>query len=273
MILTAGAGRGTGAGRIPIGVRRRPGGWDILILVRPADPSAWNVTPAEARAIQRKLAEDVIAVGDVADVRHVAGVDISVGPRGTNAGRAAVVVLAWPSLQPVEQAIERAEVRFPYVPGLLSFRELPLVLPAFARLRTRPDLVVVDGQGIAHPRRFGIAAHLGVLLDLPAIGCAKSRLTGWPREELEAEKGARVALIDRGECVGYVVRTRTGVKPVYVSPGHRIGAEAAADWIVRLTAGYRLPEPTRLAHQAAAGAVVAPSMRMPAETAGTTQEA
>jgi deoxyribonuclease V len=180
-----------------------------------------------------------------------------VGARGSNAGRAAVVVLEWPSLRAVEQSIERAGVRFPYIPGLLSFRELPLVLPAFARLSIRPDLVIVDGQGIAHPRRFGIAAHLGVLLDLPAIGCAKSRLTGLPRGELGAEKGARVPLIDRGECVGYEVRSRTDVKPLYVSPGHRIGAEAAVEWVLRLTAGYRLPEPTRLAHQAAAGAAVA----------------
>jgi deoxyribonuclease V len=211
--------------------------------------------------VQRRLAGRVIATGDVTDVRVVAGVDIAVGARGTNAGRAAVVLLAWPSLEPLEQAIERAEVRFPYIPGLLSFRELPLVLPAFARLGIRPDLVVVDGQGIAHPRRFGIAAHLGVLLDLPAIGCAKSRLTGWPEGALGEERGARVALVDRGEVVGYEVRSRAGVKPLYVSPGHRIGAVEAVEWVLRLGAGYRLPQPTRLADQAAGGAVVAPVIR------------
>jgi deoxyribonuclease V len=199
--------------------------------------------------------------GDVTAVEYVAGVDISVGPRGSNAGRAAVVVLEWPELRAVEQAIERAEVRFPYIPGLLSFRELPLILPAFERLDIRPDLVIVDGQGIAHPRRFGIAAHLGVLLDLPAIGCAKSRLSGLPRGPLGLEKGARVPLYDRDECVGFEVRSRSGVKPLYISPGHRIGMEAAVDWVLRLTAGYRLPEPTRLAHQAAAGVQVAPIVR------------
>jgi deoxyribonuclease V len=219
---------------------------------------AWNLTPSEARAVQRELAGRVAATGDVTGVRCVAGVDVSVGPRGSNAGRAAVVVLEWPSMRAVEQSIERSEVRFPYIPGLLSFRELPLILPAFDRLSMRPDLVIVDGQGIAHPRRFGIAAHLGVLLDLPAIGCAKSRLTGKPREELGPEKGARTPLIDHGECIGYEVRSRTGVKPLYVSPGHRIGAEAAVEWVLRLTARYRLPEPTRLAHQAAAGVRVAP---------------
>ena len=224
----------------------------------PVEAHPWDVTPAQARALQRRLAARVIAAGDVTDVRTVAGVDIAVGARGANAGRAAVVVLRWPSLEPVEQAVEVAPVTFPYVPGLLSFRELPLVLPAFARLHTRPDLVVVDGQGIAHPRRFGIAAHLGVLLDVPAIGCAKSRLTGEPAGVLGAERGARVPLIDRSELVGYAVRSRTGVQPLYISPGHRIGHEPAVEWVLALTAGYRLPEPTRLAHQAAGGAVVAP---------------
>ncbi|MGE0543038.1 MAG: deoxyribonuclease V [Dehalococcoidia bacterium] len=219
---------------------------------------AWDYSPPEARALQQQLAGHVVVGGDVTDVQYVAGVDISVGARGSNAGRAAVVVLEWPSLRAVEQSIELAEVRFPYIPGLLSFRELPLILPAFTRLSRTPDLVVVDGQGIAHPRRFGIAAHLGVLLDLPTIGCAKSRLTGRPEGDLGAEKGARVPLIDRGSCVGYEVRSRNGVKPLYISPGHRIGAEAAVEWVLRLTTKYRLPEPTRLAHQAAAGAAIAP---------------
>jgi deoxyribonuclease V len=222
------------------------------------DAHTWNVSPAEARALQRRLAGSVIASGDVREVTTVAGVDISVGARGSNAGRAAVVLLSWPELTPLEQAIERAEVRFPYIPGLLSFRELPLVLPAFERLSRRPDLVVVDGQGLAHPRRFGIACHLGVLLDLPAIGCAKSRLTGWPQGALAAEAGACEPLVDRGEVVGYEVRSRTGVKPLYVSPGHRIGLDESVAWVLRLTKGYRLPEPTRLAHQAAGGARLAP---------------
>ena len=211
--------------------------------------------------MQRRFAGQVVTSGgpDPAAVRLVAGVDISVGPRGSNAGRAAVVVLAWPSLVPVEQAIHEGPVPFPYVPGLLSFREMPLILPAFERLRTVPDLILVDGQGVAHPRRFGIAAHLGVWLDRPAIGCAKSRLSGVPAGPLADERGSRVALQDRGELVGYEVRTRSGVKPLYISPGHRVGYEEAADWVLRLTTRYRLPEPTRLAHQAAAGQSVAPS--------------
>jgi deoxyribonuclease V len=231
--------------------------------VIPRESPSWEVSPAEARALQRRLAGRVSLGGDVGDVRTVAGVDIAVGPRGSNAGRAAVVVLAWPSLEPLEQSIERAEVRFPYIPGLLSFRELPLVLPAFARLSMQPDLVIVDGQGVAHPRRFGIAAHLGVLLDVPTIGCAKSRLTGQPSGALGAEAGSRVPLIDGEELVGYELRSRSGVKPLYVSPGHRIGFEEAADWVLRLTAGYRLPQPTRLADQAAGGAIVAPVVREP----------
>jgi deoxyribonuclease V len=227
--------------------------------VAPPPAHAWNLTPAAARALQQALAASVVARGDVRDVRLIAGVDCSAGPRGANAGRAAVVVLRWPELTPVEQATVAGPLPFPYVPGLLSFREIPLVLPAFARLRSRPDLVLVDGQGIAHPRRLGIAAHLGVLLDLPTIGCAKSRLVGEPAAELAAEAGASVPLRDRDEEVGRLVRTRSGVKPLYISPGHRIGIAQAAAWVLRLTRGYRLPEPTRLAHQAAAGVQVAPS--------------
>lgn len=241
----------------PVGTSR------ILDLVAVTDAHAWDVSPVEARRIQRQLAGRVIVAGDPQDVRVVAGVDISVGARGANQGHAAVVVLAWPSLRPIEQAIERAAVTFPYIPGLLSFRELPLILPVFARLRSRPDLVVVDGQGIAHPRRFGIASHLGVLLDLPTIGCAKSRLSGSPAGELGAERGARVALLDGGEVVGSVLRTKRGAHPLYVSPGHRIGLEAAVEWVLRLTTTYRLPEPTRLAHEAAAGARVAPQADEP----------
>jgi deoxyribonuclease V len=220
----------------------------------------WDVGPAEAQAIQRRLAPLVVRTGTPEHVRFIAGTDISVGGRESGGGLAAVVVLRWPGLEPVEQVVVRAEVRFPYVPGLLSFRELPLLLPCFERLSTRPDLVIVDGQGIAHPRRFGIAAHLGLLLDLPTIGCAKSRLTGHPAGELAAEKGARVSLMDKGEVVGCALRTRAGTNPVFVSPGHRVGLAEAADWVLACTSRYRLPEPTRLAHQAAAGMQVAPTL-------------
>ncbi len=221
----------------------------------------WDVTPREAARIQEELAPLVRCRDDLGEVRYIAGADISTGSRfqPDRPARAAVVVLRWPELAPVEQAVCVADVRFPYIPGLLSFREIPALLPAFERLRQRPDLLVVDGQGIAHPRRFGIAAHLGVLLDLPAIGCAKSRLTGESSGPLGEERGARVALIDRGERIGYALRTRAGTRPVYVSPGHRLSTESAADWVLALAVRYRLPEPTRLAHQAAAGRQVAPA--------------
>lgn len=221
-----------------------------------SDP--WTVTVSEAKAQQRRLAASVRVTGDVDDLRFVAGVDIATGPRGMNAGRAAVVVLAWPTLEPVEQSVHRAPVRFPYVPGLLSFRELPLVLAAFERLHRRPGLVVVDGQGIAHPRRCGIASHLGVLLDIPTIGCAKSRLWGVAAAELGEEAGAQVALLDRGEQIGTLLRSKRAVRPLYVSPGHRLSVAAATRWVAAMCRGYRLPEPTRLAHNVAAGAMIAP---------------
>jgi deoxyribonuclease V len=216
-------------------------------------------------AIQRRLAPMVVREGEPQDVRYIAGTDISVGGRESGEGRAAVVVLRWPGLEPVEQAVVRAEVRFPYVPGLLSFREIPVLLPALTRLRHTPDLLVVDGQGIAHPRRFGLAAHLGLMLDLPAIGCAKSRLTGRPAGVLADERGAQTALVDRGEVVGHMVRTRAGTNPVYVSTGHRVAPQAAVEWVLALASRYRLPEPTRLAHQAAAGREVAPRTNDTAE--------
>ena len=220
-------------------------------------PHAWNVTPEEARAIQERLRSHVVTTGDPSDVHLVAGVDISVGGAGRPA-LAAVVVLDYPGLQPVEQSVAEAEVRFPYVPGLLSFREIPVLTPALERLRSQPDLVVVDGQGYAHPRRFGLASHLGLLLGVPTIGCAKSRLIG-RFEEPTAEAGASSPLREGGEQVGAVVRTRTGVKPLFISAGHMISVEAAVRWVLRLTRGVRIPEPTRLAHRAAAGVTVAPS--------------
>ena len=210
----------------------------------------WNVSPEEAIRIQRRLASQVISRGEPEGVELVAGVDISVDRAGR--GRGAVVVLSYPELRLVERVVEEREVPFPYVPGLLSFREAPVLLPALERLRHRPDLLLVDGQGLAHPRRFGIACHLGLLLDLPAIGCGKSRLVGEYREPGPAV-GDRAPLVDRGQVVGRVVRTRAGVKPVFVSPGHRIGLEEAVAWVLRCARGYRLPEPTRLADAVAGG--------------------
>lgn len=219
--------------------------------MRVIDDQNWKLSPRDAVALQQRLRGEIVATGDPGDVRLVAGVDVSAGRFGSR-GRAAVVVLEYPSLRAVEQSLEEAPVPFPYVPGLLSFREIPLLLPAFERLQRRPDLLLVDGQGVAHPRRFGLAAHLGLILGLPTIGCAKSRLIG-SHDDVPDERGASVPLRADGETIGAVVRTRPGVKPLYISVGHRIGLRAAVDWVLRLTHGLRLPEPTRLAHEAAAG--------------------
>jgi deoxyribonuclease V len=224
------------------------------VRIPPHDP--WPATPADAIALQKRLAPRVVLEGDPpeASVRTVAGCDLAFlgkGRRGDTA-RAAVVLLSYPNLQPVEQRVVEAPVTFPYVPGLLAFRELPVLLMAFEKLERTPDLLLVDGQGYAHPRRFGIACHLGLLLDIPTIGCAKSRLIG-EHEEPAPAAGARAELRDGDDLIGLVLRSREGGRPLYVSPGHRIGFAAAADWTLRLCRGYRLPEPTRLADRLAAG--------------------
>jgi deoxyribonuclease V len=213
-------------------------------------------TPAEANALQARLAPRVVTEGDPpeAGVSAVAGCDLAFlgrGRRGDTA-TAAVVTLSYPALETVETAVVRAPVAFPYVPGLLAFREIPVLLKAFAKLRRAPDLLLVDGQGYAHPRRFGLACHLGLLLDQPTIGVAKSRLIG-EHEGLAPIAGSRSELRDGGELIGYAVRTRDGGRPLYVSPGHRVGFAPAAGWTLRLSKGYRLPEPTRLADRLAAG--------------------
>ena len=209
----------------------------------------WDVAPKQAQEIQRELAEQVLRIDHIGAVRTVAGVDMAVRTTGRE-GRAAVVLLDYPELKPREIQVAEREITFPYVPGLLSFREAPLVLDAFAKLSTVPDIVFVDGQGIAHPRRFGIASHLGVLLDIPTIGCAKSILCG-RHEELGADVGSTALLVDRGEIVGVAVRTKAGVKPVYVSIGHKVDLDAAVHWVLACCRGYRLPEPTRLADRVA----------------------
>jgi deoxyribonuclease V len=211
------------------------------------DLHPWDVSPAEAAAIQRRLASEVIVGGAPRDVRVVAGADISVGG---GRGRGAVVLLSYPELMLLEEQVVEAELAFPYVPGLLAFREVPVLAEAFRRLSRRPDLLLVDGQGLAHPRRLGIACHLGLLLDLPTVGCAKSRLVG-EHGPLGEEAGSRTELRDGPDVIGLVLRTRARVRPVYVSVGHRIGLNEAAEWVLRLCRGFRLPQPARLAHQAA----------------------
>lgn len=203
----------------------------------------WPVNLEEARVVQQQLSARVIARDAHGPIRTVAGVDA-----GYIAGdaRAAVVVLAFPSLEPLDYAVARRPVDFPYVPGYLSFREAPAVLDALAMLRVKPDLLICDGHGLAHPRRCGIACHLGVVADLPSIGCAKSLLVG-THGVLPDERGAWVPLLDRGEVVGAVLRTRRGVRPVYVSIGHRVALETARQFVMACITRYRLPETTRAA--------------------------
>lgn len=228
-------------------------------MCKPVLSHGWDLSIPEARALQEELRARVIdedsfllppsaptgpQLGD--PVRLVAGADISYNKHDPTLF-AAVVVLDARTLEVVETRSVTREATFPYVPGYLSFRELPPVLEAFAALSRRPDLVICDGQGMAHPRRFGLACHLGVLLDLPAVGCGKTRLIGSHREPGE-RRGSSCQLLDGGEVIGRVVRTRTGVKPVYVSVGHRIGLDSACRWVLRTAARYRIPEPVRAAH-------------------------
>lgn len=210
----------------------------------------WNVSPREAIAIQNRLRREVITRDDLpAEMRRVAGVDVGFENQGS-VTRAAVAVLSHPDLALVEFRLARLPTAFPYVPGLLSFREVPAILAALEGLELLPDLLLVDGQGLAHPRRFGIACHLGVLTGLPAIGVGKTRLTG-SHAELPPHRGARVALLDREEEIGAVLRSRAGVRPLYISIGHRISLATSVDWVMRCTTRYRLPETTRWAHRLA----------------------
>ncbi|MEM9218660.1 MAG: deoxyribonuclease V [Cyanobacteria bacterium P01_F01_bin.150] len=211
--------------------------------------SQWPTTTKEAIAIQQELRSQVILTDQLGPIKTVAGVDAGFEDNGETT-RAAIAILSFPELQLIEHTIARQPTTFPYVPGLLSFRELPTVLVALAQLKTIPDLLLCDGQGIAHPRRFGIAAHLGVLINIPSIGVGKSRLIG-THDPLPSEKGNWVPLIDRGETIGAVVRSRTNTNPLYISPGHRITLPTAIDYVLRCTPKYRLPETTRWADKLA----------------------
>lgn len=211
----------------------------------------WDLPPAEARETQQRLSQFVETTDRLGEVKRVAGVDVGFDKRA-GLTRAAVVVLEFPGLEFREQALVTQPTRFPYVPGLLSFREAPAILAALDSLQQLPDVILCDGQGIAHPRRFGIACHLGVLTDLPSIGVAKKRLIG-SRDEPGNSRGDRVALTHKGETLGAVLRSRTGVKPIYVSCGHRVGLQTAVDLVMQCTTRYRLPETTRRADRLASG--------------------
>ncbi len=210
---------------------------------------AWNLTPQQAIDLQKQMTLDTITDRplDPDTIKLVAGVDVSVKD---DVSRAAVVVLSYPEMEPVETITVRQPTPFPYIPGLLSFREGPVLTEAFEQVRSEPDVFIFDGMGIMHPRRLGIAAHMGLWLQRPTIGCGKSHLVGKydpPRDE----KGAMSPVMYRGEQLGVVLRTRTNVKPVYISPGHLIDLASAIEIIVRCTPKYRLPEPIRQAHNAA----------------------
>lgn len=219
--------------------------------MKPAMTHSWPVTAAEAIALQRKLRERVIVVDRLGAVRSVAGLDV--GPEGDGrVMRAAVAVLSFPDLKTADQVVARRPASFPYIPGLLSFREIPALLDALARLGALPDLLLCDGQGLAHPRRFGLACHLGVLTGIPSIGVAKSLLVG-EHGPLPQARGAWRPLVHKGEVVGAALRTRAGVAPVYVSIGHKVSLATAIDYVLACAPKYRLPETTRAAHRLASG--------------------
>lgn len=210
----------------------------------------WNLTPDEAARVQSELRSRLILTWDERPVTTIGGVDISIK---TETARAAIVILRYPELTPLEAVIADAPLVFPYIPGLLAFREGPSVLAAWNELKNKPDLLMFDGQGIAHPRRIGIASQMGLWLERPSIGVAKSRLYG-RHEEVGPQRGDRADLIDKqGNVIGTVVRTREKTNPLYISPGHLMDVEHATEFVLNCSAGYRLPEPTRWAHKVAGG--------------------
>ena len=212
---------------------------------------SWQVSPAQALDLQLRLASQVCRSNEVASPRFIAGVDISVNRvQGTATG--AAVVLNYPELRVMETKVVAGKVDFPYVPGLLSFREAPLTLAACERLSVTPNLILVDGQGIAHPRRMGLASHLGLFLDTPTIGCAKSLLCG-SHQTPGWKPGSYAEVVDSDEIIGAALRTKLGTKPIYVSIGHKVDLQVAIYWVLQCCRGFRIPEPTRLAHLAAGG--------------------
>jgi deoxyribonuclease V len=211
----------------------------------------WKMDINEAADLQIELAKRILRKDDFKPVHYVAGVDVS-AERARKIGTAAVVVVSYPELEPVEIELAEGELGFPYIPGYLSFREMPVVLMALEKLRVTPDLVMVDGQGICHPRRLGIASHLGLFLNAPTIGCAKSRLIGECKAPPEKE-GALCEVTDKGEVVAACLSTKASSKPLYISVGHKVSLVSSVNWVIKCLKGYRLPEPTRLAHLAAGG--------------------
>ena len=205
----------------------------------------FDVSTLQARNLQLQLAPSVIRRNQFGKITTIAGADISLSER---VGYAAVIVYSYPGLEELERAFTVGPLKFPYVPGLLSFREIPLLRETFAKLTTQPDMIIVDGQGVAHPRRIGIASHLGLTLDIPTIGCAKSRLIG-EYESPATKRGSTAPLMDGHERIGVVLRTRDGVAPLFVSIGHRVSLSTAVKYVLNCSDGFRLPKPQRLADQ------------------------
>lgn len=200
---------------------------------------------SEAVAIQKQLREKLRIADDFGTPKTVLGVDVGYN-LATGMSRASIVLMELATLTPLQTIVVETPTTFPYISGLLSFREIPAILAAMAQLEAMPDILMVDGHGIAHPRRMGIAAHLGALLDMPSLGVAKKKLCGDHAEPAD-RKGATAPLLHKGEQVGIVLRSREDVKPLYVSPGHRMGMESALGFVLHCLTRYRLPEPTRLA--------------------------
>ncbi|HUX11341.1 MAG TPA: deoxyribonuclease V [Terriglobia bacterium] len=211
--------------------------------MKPVFRTRWKLSPREAVRLQERLRERVTLEDGFQSIRYVAGADIAFDPE-TQVAFAGVIVYRFPELEEVERRMARRKLQFPYVPGLLSFRESPILIAAFARLKTEPDLILIDGHGRAHPRLFGLACHIGVLFDKPAIGCAKSLLVGEAGEPA-AKAGSSAPLEFRGERVGVVLRTRDHTRPIYVTQGHRVSLRTAVKLVRRCLDGYRIPKPTR----------------------------
>lgn len=215
---------------------------------------SWGLTPRLAVALQSRLRSKVVKTDRLGRVRRVAGTDVGF-ERGGRVTRAAVAVLTFPALELADYAVVRKPTRFPYVPGLLSFREIPALLSALAQLKVRPDLVLCDGQGLAHPRRCGLASHFGLVSGIPTIGVAKSRLIGVHDEPLQ-RRGAWTPLRDNGETIGAVLRTRAHVRPIFVSTGHCVSLKTAIAYTMACVSRFRLPETTRWAHRLASVAEI-----------------
>lgn len=211
------------------------------------DMHSWEVPPKEAVEIQERLRGKVEICAHEGHIATIAGVDVSMN-RFSDGLYAGIIVLSYPDMTPITHAVFHGKIKFPYVPGLLSFREIPALLKCFEKLSVIPDVIMVDGQGIAHPRRLGIASHLGVLLDRPTIGCAKSRLYGIGNEPMNP--GETMSLRDpkNSEELGMMIKIKNGARPVIISPGHKMDVESALRIALPCFKGYRLPEPTRQAH-------------------------